>query len=63
MMFVPEGHMLNVNGALTRGLTLYARHCAGRTATQGEKKETREVQAPDPLELGPAQGRLRRWIQ
>ena len=55
--------MLNVNGALTRGLTLYVRHCAGRTTTQGEKKETREVQAPDPLELGPAQGRLRRWFQ
>ena len=46
-------YMLNVNGTLTRGLTLQIRHCTALAATQVKKKGTREVQAPNPLELDP----------
>jgi hypothetical protein len=46
--------LLNVNGTLTRRLTLLLRTCTAVVATRVKKKETREWQAPDPSELGPA---------
>src|SRR5215207_3706346 len=70
MMFVAgargDGRRLHVgvNGALTRGLALLPRHCVVIAATLGEKKGTREVQAPFPSELDPEQKHgVRRWTK
>ena len=46
-------YMLNVNGALTRGLALQITALCRSCSDAGEKKGTREVQAPNPSELGP----------